>query len=186
MYYLPGCIFGFWHMWGVLQSIPPGVPMECVSGSSLAAAVHACGCDVYEQLAACAALRADLVRNPLRLRAVVRAFLRAALPADAVERCQRRRVCVLLRRVVGMHVDRVSAWTDRDDLIECLVTASVPVPARYRGAWCMDCVRTTTSSGTPVPARVVTRVPTPAEARALYDAGLTDGKKIFCGSTKQK
>lgn len=93
---VPGCGFGFWYAWGVLDARDARDDVYAgASGGALAAAVHLCGCDVEAQLALCASLRARMHRQMCRGRvadffATVRTWLLTALPEDAHERCRGR------------------------------------------------------------------------------------------------
>lgn len=169
-----GCVFGYWYMWGVMTNAPQSRILKCVSGSSLAAVIHVCGCSVEDQLLLCSSLRSSLMRNKLSLFDVLRRWLRESLPDDCAERC-RNRVHVLLRRLFMCQPWCVTEWSGKEDLIRCLLTACSPFPSVYRGYLCMDCVLHHDASTRRAPCRIVLKVPTKEDAMELFRKGVEDG-----------
>ena len=171
----PGCAFGFWHMWGVLDARKPTDDVWCISGSSLAMVVHRCELDVATQLDRCSRLRATV--TPCNVFRVVRAWLESELPDDCHLRCNGR-MTVLLRNVYrGFAVERVTSWRDKADLIDCLMAACIPVrPTKFRGQWYVDCVHHCPSADARMlPSRTVLYVPDETAARELYALGVREG-----------
>ena len=170
-----GCVFGYWYMWGVMQSAPAHEVMQCVSGSALAAVVHACGCVVDEQIVICASLRHYVARNPMCVFTIVREWLMQILPTDCAARCKGR-VHILVRSMCTCTVHSFTEWTDKRDLIECLLVACSPLPTRYRAGIYMDCVRHTRTPAVRAPSRMVAYVPTKAQALMMFQEGERDGR----------
>ncbi len=172
----PGCAFGFWHMWGVLQARRPTGDVWCISGSSLAMAIHLCDLEFETQLLYCSQLRS--VMNVFNVFRVVRFWLENQLPDDCHTRCNGR-MTVLLRRVKrAFSIEYVSHWYSKTDLIDCLMAACNPMfPSSFRGSWYVDCLRYRPSPGcSTLPYRIVVHPPTEEGARDLYAAGLRDGR----------
>lgn len=183
----PGCGFGFWHMWGLLEArgVAPHEHVWCISGSALAMVVHLCELQVEEQLVRCTRLRRHTnLRNVFR---VVRRWLEAELPDDCHVRCNGK-VSVLLRRITPCFpVHRVSHWSSKRDLVDCLLAACSPW-ALFRGVRCMDCVHHTPSptyQAIVLPRKLVCYLPTESAARTLYETGVRDGGGLVRTRTYQ-
>lgn len=182
----PGCGFGFWHMWGVLNARGVGIHERvwCISGSTLAVVAHLCGLQVEEQLVRCTELRRHT--NLLTVFRVVRRWLESELPGDCHLRCNGK-MTVLLRRITPCFpVHRVSHWSSKEDLVDCLLAACSPL-AFFRGVPCMDCIRYTPSPSACrailLPSKGVFYLPTKPRAQILYNIGTRDGCKLM--SVKQ-
>jgi hypothetical protein len=173
---VPGCGFGFWHMWGLLRArgIERHEHAYCISGSSLAMVASLCNLDVELQVLRWARLRTQMnLCNAFR---VVRTWLDTELPSDCHLLCNDK-MTILLRDPVRWSVHSFSFWYSKSDLIDCLMAACIPlVPSRFRDEWFVDCVsHTPTTPHIRLPCRVVRYIPSDSEVRLLYTCGRNEG-----------
>jgi hypothetical protein len=172
----PGCGFGFWHIWGVLRARKPTGSVWCISGSAMAMVVYLCDLDVETELQRCSSIRSSVTFcNVVR---VVRTWLECALPDDCHARCNGRMVMLLRNIYRAYAVEHISHWSDKTDLIDCLVAACTPLlPTRFRNRWYTDCLVHTHDQADVLPSRLVFGLPDKEGARNLYIAGLRDGRE---------
>ena len=139
--YCPGCVFGFWYNWGVMQNYDiTRTYFMAVSGSALAAVSRLCELDLEKQLLACDALRPRLVS--LNLHAILLTWLHNELPEDCHQKCNGK-LCILVRKLSNLRVVEVTTWKNKQHLIDTLIAACSPfIPYAIDNVYFIDCVRT--------------------------------------------
>lgn len=133
----PGCMFGFWHNWGVLAGFKQSYVYETISGSSLAATFHICGLNVDTELEF-----ADKLRNKIfLLHSTLRYWLQERLPENCHKKCNGRLI-ILVRTFPQFKVIELKHWTSKEHLIESLIASASPFfPVRMNGQLYVDCMR---------------------------------------------
>ena len=86
MFYCPGCGFGFWHNWGVLEGLKPESELFTISGSSLAAVCYLCNLNFEEELLKCDRLRFRMIINR---KETLKIWLEKSLPENCVSLCKK-------------------------------------------------------------------------------------------------
>lgn len=139
--YCPGCIFGFWYNWGVMQRFDlRRTYFMAVSGSALAAVCCLCELDVEKQLDACNALRSMMYR--LKLHLVLLTWLESELPNDCHTKCEGK-LCILTRKLSSCQVTQFTTWRNKRHLIDTLIAACSPIiPHAIDGDLFVDCMWT--------------------------------------------
>lgn len=138
--FCPGCIFGFWYNWGVMQNFDIETTyFMAISGSALAAVCSLCELDVKKQLDVCNSLRSMLFR--LKLHSVLLTWLESELPVDCHLRCTGK-LCILVRKLSTLEVTKFTSWRSKRHLIDTLIAACSPfIPYAVDDIYFIDCVR---------------------------------------------
>jgi hypothetical protein len=170
----PGCGFGFWHNWGVLDALQFDGKFIAFSGSALAAVCHLCKLNVDEQIRICNSMRGTILTD---LQQTLRRWLSQSLPRDCTSRCNGR-IEILARDFATLRLHSWTEWNDKDHLIDTLVASCSPIfPVVVGLRSYIDCY-VYPSLRTRIPSKSVFRVPTADGARALYDEGFAKGQKF--------
>ena len=137
--FCPGCVFGFWYNWGIMQRYDKNETyFMTISGSSLAAVCVLCNLKLERQLIVCNSLRPLVFR--FQFHQLLRKWLEEELPENCHEICKGY-LCILVRKFPSLQIQYFTNWRDKKHLIDTLIAACSPFyPYHIDGCMYIDCV----------------------------------------------